>query len=162
MTVFRVFPAILNLGLEIRCRPDDWGELGEENCALDCFICERCNLADEPTKKTRAGRPTAEQALRKALEPFRAIGIDHHTTVNPLDVMALLAVDPSVSPETRLAAAIALHDRKNGARDDPAAGKTDAVSDLKPGPVPAPADPGIPDDEITRRAMQILKTGTSR
>lgn len=108
---------------------------------------------DEP-KKTRAGRPTAEQALRRALEPFRATGFDH--SIDPLNIVALLAVDPAVAHETRLAAALALYDRKGGAghprRDTPRA----------PDQAAAPADPGPPDDELGRRTVEILKRGTSR
>ena len=106
-------------------------------------------------KKSRAGRPTAEQALRRSLEPFRAAGFDH-SIIDPLNIVALLAADPTVAHETRLAAALALHDRRGGA------GHSRHDTQRAPAAAVASTDPGPPDDEIGRRTLEVLKRGTSR
>jgi hypothetical protein len=98
----------------------------------------------EPKK---AGRPSKKDELRRAIDE---ISIDPDM-VDPHRILAAIAVDPKVSPATKIQACIALidHPRKTA---EPAPSVTSAAS----------TDLAIPDDEITQRALQIMKTGTSR
>jgi hypothetical protein len=105
----------------------------------------------EPKK---VGRPSRRDELKKAIEEA---SIDP-AIVDPWRVLSAIAVDSKVAAMNRITACVALIEHPRRAAEP---GKSPNFGDLKPGPA-SPADPGIPEDEITRRALQIMRTGTSR
>lgn len=102
----------------------------------------------------KAGRPSKKDELRRAIDEM---SVDPEM-VDPFRILSAIAVDPKVAPSTRITACVALIEHPPRAAEP---GKPGIIPDLKPSPA-TPADPGIPDDDITRRAFQIMKTGTSR
>jgi len=106
------------------------------------------------SERKKAGRPSRRDELRKAIEEA---GVDVDM-VDPHRLLAAIAIDSKVAPMTRIQACVALIEHPRRAADP---GKSEIISDSKPATA-APADQGIPDDDITRRAFQIMKTGTSR
>jgi hypothetical protein len=106
------------------------------------------------SERKKVGRPSRKDELKKAIEEA---SIDP-AIVDPWRVLSAIAIDSKVAAMTRITACVALIEHPRRAAEP---GKSDIMSDSKPGPA-SPADPTIPDDEITQRALQIMKTGTSR
>jgi hypothetical protein len=118
------------------------------------------------------GRPTREQALIKAIEAFEGDGIPYKL-LDPRNILASIAANPKSSESARIRACVVLlggsivdyECRKKAEKSD-----ADLQRSWYPNGLPgddaegeqAAADPGIPDDEITVRALQIMRTGTSR
>jgi hypothetical protein len=93
--------------------------------------------------------------LRKAIDE---VGVDPHM-VDPHRILAALAIDSKAAPATRIQACLALIEHPPRPADQ---GKSEIISDSKPGPAAASTDPRPPDDKINRRALEILSKGTSR
>jgi hypothetical protein len=111
-------------------------------------------LMPENTKKAKKGRPSRRDELRKAIEE---VGVNP-LLVDPYRILSALAIDSKVAPTTRIQACLALIEHPPQAGQT---GKPGIIPDSSPS-APATKDPGVPDDEISRRTMEILKRGTSR